>query len=200
MERRHLLLLALTLGLAAGCRSEKKKGSAAAPAEKPPELAMHGLKVQSWGPRGLEWEMRAPVGEGFTQRNVIQVSSMTAQLYENGQPSTQVSAPLAIMATGDRPRPPEVPHPVQPKPGISLVPGDMYLDGGVVVVSTDGIRLTTDWVQYYVDEQVIRSSAPVVVTRPDSVTKGVGLEATTDLSSIKIFNQTLTIKGDEGQK
>jgi hypothetical protein len=37
------------------------------------------------------------------------------------------------------------------------------------------------------------STAPVTVERPDSITHGVGLEATTDLSHIRIFNQTLVI-------
>jgi lipopolysaccharide export system protein LptC len=200
MGRGRLLILAVAIAGLSACRTRRAQTGAAAPAERPPELSMHGLTVQSWGQRGLEWEMKAPVGEGFTQRNVIQVSSMTVQLFENGQRSTEITAPRAIMATGDRPKPPEPPKTIEPVPGIRLVPGDMYLDGGVVVVSTEGSRVTTPWVQYHVDEQVIRSSAPVEVVRQDSVTRGTGLEATTDLSSLKIFNQTLTIKGDEEQK
>jgi hypothetical protein len=163
---------------------------------------MHGLTVQSWGQRGLEWELRAPLGEGFTTRNVIRVSSMTAQLFENGEKSTQISAQRALMATGDRPPPPAQPKLVEAAPGIKLTPGDMYLDGGVVVVSTEGTRLATDWVQYYVSDSVIRSSAPVEVRRPDSITRGKGLEATADLSRLKIFHQTLVIPGtaEKGDK
>jgi hypothetical protein len=156
--------------------------------------------VQSWGARGLEWELHSPLGEGFTQRNVIQVSSMTVQLFENGQRSTEISAPRAFMATGDRPKPPELPRTIEPVTGIKLTPGDMYLDGGVVVVSTEGSRLATNWVQYYTAEGVIRSSAAVEVRRPDSITRGKGLEATSDLSNVKIFNQTLVIPGEPEKK
>jgi len=200
MGTRRFLLLALALAGAAGCRSPKKPASTLAASERPAELSMHGLTVQSWGPRGLEWELRSPLGEGFTQRNLIQVSSMSVVLYENGERSTEISAPRAIMATGDRPRLPELPRPVEPSPGIKLVPGDMFLDGGVVVVSTEGSRLSTSWAQYYVDESIIRSTAPVEVRRPDSITRGTGMEATSDLSSVKIFKQTLIIPGPPDEK
>lgn len=194
MGRGRVLVLALAIG-AFGCRSKKTGAAPVNPADRPAELTMHGLIVQSWGQRGLEWELRAPLGEGFTTRNVIRVSSMTAQLFENGERSTEISARRALMATGDRPPPPAQPKVVDAAPGIHLTPGDMYLDGGVVVVSTEGTRLTTNWVQYYVADSVIRSSAPVEVQRPDSITRGKGLEATADLSHLKIFNQTLVIPG-----
>ena len=204
MGRGRLFVLALAIAGVAGCRSHKKAADAASlpAADRPAELSMHGLTVQSWGPRGLEWEMRAPLGEGFTQRNLIQVSSMTVLLFEEGKRSTEISAPRALMATGDRPKPPDVANPVEPIPGVKLVPGDMYLDGGVVVVSTEGSHLSTEWVQYYVDKSVIRSSAPVEIRRPDSITRGTGLEATSDLSNVKIFKQTLVIPGapEKGEK
>jgi hypothetical protein len=35
------------------------------------------------------------------------------------------------------------------------------------------------------------------VIRTDSITKGVGLQATPDLKRVKIFNETLVIKGTD---
>ena len=154
---------------------------------------MSGLIMQSWGAGGIEWEMRAPVGEGYTNRYELLVSSMDTHLYRDGQPSTRINARRAVMATGDPPGG----RRVEPMPGVALSTGDMFLDGDVVVVSTDGSRIRTDWARYSAGDGIIRSSAPVEIERPDSITHGFGLEATADLSSIKVFDQTLVIPGKE---
>lgn len=195
MGRRRRLLPSLTasavLLACAACRHDKgPSGAGAAGADRLPELRMQGMTVQNWGPEGLEWEMRSPVGEGFTTRNFVQVSSMNVQLYDHGQRSTEISANHAIMATSGGGKEP----PIVPEPGVVLSSGDMFLNGNVIVVSTDGSRLQTDWVRYSVREKIIRSSAPVSVERDDSVTTGKGLEASSDLSRLKIFNQKLVIR------
>ena len=191
-RQRFPALIAAALVALAGCRS-KKSGAAAAdvpPSERPPELRMQGLIVQSWGANGLEWEMRSPIGEGYNRRYIIQVSSMDVQLYDKGQRSTRIDADRAVMATSN-PGPGD--PPIEPLNNVFLSSGDMLLDGHVVMVSTEGTNLRTDWVKYDSRARIVRSSAPVEVDRPDSITKGRGLEATADLSNIKIFNQTLVI-------
>ncbi|MBV9079774.1 MAG: LPS export ABC transporter periplasmic protein LptC [Elusimicrobia bacterium] len=190
----------LALIVAAGCRAAKRGGAAAnaGPVEPVAELRMQGMTVQSWGINGMEWEMHAPTGEGFTQKNFIRVSSMSVQLFDRGKRSTQIAAQKAVMATGNPTATSAAPSDVGG--GIVLAPGDMYMDGGVVVVSTEGSRVSTDWVKYTAKDQLIRSTAPVEVIRPDSITKGRGLEANSDLSHLKIFNQTLVIPGTEEKK
>lgn len=194
MERRRRLLPALTAALLAvaspACRTAADPAAPQRSDDPAPELLMRGLIVQSWGGSGLDWEMRAPIGEGFTRRNFIQVSSMNVQLFDEGVKSTRISADRAVMATsatGARePR-------IEPMEGVYLSSGDMFMEGRVVLVSTEGSRLRTDWVRYGARDEIIRSSAPVEVERPDSITRGKGLEATADLSTLKIFNQTLVI-------
>ena len=201
MGRRRRLLPALAAALLAvatgACRSQKSVQQSGNPAMPMPELRMQALTVQSWGETGLEWELRAPVGEGFTRRNFIQVSSMNVQLFENGERSSQISANRAVMATSD---PSRRDAPIEPMQGVLLSSGDMFMDGRVVVVSTDGSKLETDWIRYSGRDELIRSSAPVVIERPDSITRGRGLEATSDLQKVKIFNQTLVIPDQKDKK
>ena len=78
-----------------------------------------------------------------------------------------------------------------------LYGGDMFLDGHVVVLSTEPARLSTDWIDYRKSQGVIVSTAPVELIRGKTNTKGRGLEATPDLRSVKIFNQTVVIRGEE---
>jgi hypothetical protein len=197
-QRVPALAAALLLALAA-CRHGGKAGAAkdVPAAERPPELRMQGLIVQSWGANGLEWEMRSPVGEGYNKRNIIQVSSMDVQLYDKGEKSTKINADRAVMATSN-PGPGD--PPIEPLPGVLLSSGDMLLDGHVVMNSTEGTHLQTDWVRYDSRARIVNSSAPVQVERPDSITKGKGLEATADLSKLKIFNQTLVIPDRKDKK
>ena len=197
-QRIPALAAALLLALAA-CRHAKKGGAEKEipPAERPPELRMQGLIVQSWGANGLEWEMRSPLGEGYNKRFIIQVSSMDVQLYDKGERSTRINADRAVMATSN-PGPGD--PPIEPMDNVYLSSGDMLLDGHVVMVSTEGTRLETDWVKYDSRTRIVRSSAPVEVDRPDSITKGKGLEATADLSQLKIYNQTLIIPDRKDSK
>ncbi len=194
MGRRRKLLPSLTafavLLASTACHKDKAHSREAAPVEILPELRMQGMTVQNWGVDGLEWEMHSPVGEGFTTKNFVQVSNMSVQLYQGGQKSTMLTADHALMATGN---PGKNDPPLEPMSGVVLSSGDMFLNGNVVVVSTDGSRLQTDWVRYSVQDRIIRSSAPVSVEREDSITTGKGLEATADLSRMKIFNQKLII-------
>ncbi len=73
----------------------------------------------------------------------------------------------------------------------------MYLSKNVVMVSTDGTKVLTDWARYSKKTDLITSSAPVTVVRSDSITNGVGMEARPDMSDLKIFNQTLVIPDDD---
>lgn len=188
--------LILVLGLSAGCRMS---GSDAAKAlvgngNLAPELSMENLKVQSIGPRGIEWELTSPKGEGFTEKNMMSVAAIRIQMYENAQKSSEITADVGYMATG--PVNPAVLGQIHLPVTLSeFKDGDILFSGQVVVVSTDGQKLATDWLHYRRDADLIVSSAPVRVERQDSVTTGTGMEATPDLTNLKIFKQNVLIKG-----
>ncbi len=157
----------------------------------PPELFMERPRIQSYGPEGLEWELVAPQGEGYTSSNLMRVEDLSVDLFEGGKKSSQITADEALMNTGSQGKP--IALSSSAYGGIELQDGDMLLNGHVVVVSTEGSTLSTDWLHYHRRKELITSTAPVRIVRPDSVTTGVGLEATSDLSRVKIFKQRVVI-------
>lgn len=194
---------------ATSCRSKKTAAAAndaqaLAALEVQSELKMTKMQVQSYGDKGLEWELVAPYGEVFSRKNLMRLREMTVQMFEDGKKSTDISADLGVMSTD-----PAVQslsgQPVSPENagkavfGIELEPGDMHLSGEVVMISTDGGKLTTDWAHYHKKTDTVTSTAPVKVERPDSITYGVGMEASADLSRLHIFNETLIIPEKKDQ-
>ncbi len=159
-------------------------------------IFMEKAHVQSYGENGLDWELNSPLLRSLDEKNQIHASKMTLTLYQHGKKSTDIYANKGILMTENKGHEGS-PPPVISKPDYGLETGDMYMEGNVVVVSTDGAVLKTDWIIYKKNVDLIRSTAPVVVIRQDSVTKGIGLEAPSNLSNIKIFNQTVTIPDRE---
>lgn len=195
MGRVNFIVLSLTLAaLATGCQSKPAvdgKAPAMPEIEFQSELKMTSMRVQSYGANGLEWELAAPFGEMFSRRNTMRVKQLTVQLFEQGNKSTDISANQGVMSTGLAS---SNSSPVaQNFFGVKLEPGDMHMSGNVVMISTDGSKLTTDWAHYHKKTDMISSTAPVKVERHDSITYGVGMDATADMSRVHIYNETLVI-------
>ena len=173
--------------LSSGFRGTKKSESNG----KLSQLQMTGMHIQSYGNDGLAWELVAPYGEVYTKKNMMRVKNMRATLYQKEKKSSDISAFEGYMSIDDVQTPAATDE--RNLRGVHLEPGDMYVNQDVVVISTDGTHLTTDWALYSKKTDLITSSAPVKVVRADSITNGVGLEASSDLINVKIFNETLVI-------
>jgi lipopolysaccharide export system protein LptC len=184
--------LILFAGFACG---PKKKAPAAPSAGGPSDQSnfkMYDLHIQSFVNTRLSWDVRSPLGEMFTNNNAVRLHRMQALTYDdNGHRAATVSSDLALLATGPNPKPIN---------NIALNDGDAYLADNVVMVSTDGSKVMTDWARYSKKDDLITSTAPVKVIREDSITNGVGMEARADMSDLKIFNQTLLIRGTDEDK
>ena len=59
-------------------------------------------------------------------------------------------------------------------------------DGEVIVLSSDGRRLETEWIEWQERDRAIRTDRYVFVTSADETVEGIGLEAAEDLSSYRI--------------
>jgi lipopolysaccharide export system protein LptC len=193
------LTLTLVLSLLSACKKppavNSTAGNTTATNNDRPELTMETLNIQSYNGPHLEWQLAAPYGEVFNQKNLMHVKNLTVDLFKDAQPSSRITADEGLTAMGNSPTGVK---PVPVTKDILLHAGDMYLNGHVVVVSTEGNTVTTDWAYYNKATDLITSSAPVQVARKDSITSGFGLEATPDLKHLKIFNETLVIK-DQGE-
>jgi hypothetical protein len=192
MGRGARTLFALIVLIAPACGSRKSSGGSRQSAATQQNLKMYDLHVQSYTDAKLSWDVAAPIGEVFTAANVMRLIHMKSTFYENGQKSGGIASELALMATGANP---------QPVDGVGLKDeGDVYLSSNVVMVSTEGTKVLTQWARYSHKQDLITSTAPVRVVRRDSVTNGVGMQARPDMSDLQIYNQTLVIPGDDKDK
>ncbi len=66
--------------------------------------------------------------------------------------------------------------------------------GGVAVVTPDSATLNTESLRYNPERHRFLSDDPVRLERPDSITIGVGLEATPDLSRVRIGHQKVYVR------
>jgi LPS export ABC transporter protein LptC len=79
---------------------------------------------------------------------------------------------------------------------IETVTHDVALSSDVVLNSfEDRSILTTDSLSYSSKTRRFRTESAVVVRRPEGVLHGRGMEATPDLSEIRIFHQTSVLTG-----
>lgn len=159
------------------------------------DQTMERLHIQSYDGSQLEWELSAPKAEVFSDKGQTIIRDPEIDLFDHGKKSTTVKADEGLMLAGETRS-----SLTLSTFSVALEPGDIFLSGNVVMVSTEGNRLMTDWAHYRKSVELIVSRAPVKVVRPDSITEGVGLEATPDLSKVKIFDQTLVIKGNTSEK
>jgi len=73
---------------------------------------------------------------------------------------------------------------------------DVKLTSSVVMDSYDDkSRLTTSELFYSSKRGLFTTPADILIKRPEGVLRGKGLEATPDLSVIRIFNQSSTLSG-----
>lgn len=195
--RQKISFLVTLTGILTACGGKPAEAPLAADPmdpNNPPELRMEKMRTQSFGPSGVEWELITPSAQGFSKQNKMYAQDIKIVMYEKGRKSTDLTANEGVIRFEDT-QVSSAAVPVRLKQGaVGLGPGDLYLTGDVVAVSTEGSKLFTDWLRYDKSSGLITSTAPVRVVREDSITEGVGMEATSDLSQVKIFKQTVTIK------
>jgi lipopolysaccharide export system protein LptC len=191
-DRKFYLLSFCLVGLLGACQKSihpAKSVASVSHGAEDNDLTMTHIYAQSFDAGGLQWEMKSPYGEGSTVRNTTTFKNIALTTFENGKKSSVLTAKEGYVATDLGNSTTSVSALVK-----KYGPGDMLARNDVVVVSTDGSRLTTDWLLYYQTTGVIETTAPVRIERQDSITTGIGMKAASGLSSVKIFKETLIIK------
>lgn len=84
-------------------------------------------------------------------------------------------------------------HLSAPKGEVKLDTHDLTAWGGVEVKGEDGTTLYTDRLMFSATRQLILTQSPVKIVKNDSILMGEGLEATPDLSEVKIFRHEAEI-------
>lgn len=173
-------LPALALALAAaGCSPGGRAPSADASRQAMPDQVIAQFSMENFVQGGREWTLESPKAYVYEVENRVDVDRPRIRFYEKGRPGAVMDAGRGRFFTDSR---------------------DLRAWDGVVMVSTDGAKVESPWMEYRAQEDVIESTAPVTVTRQRSVLRGVGWRAKPDLSLVVVKNQVLEYSGPDIRK
>jgi LPS export ABC transporter protein LptC len=121
------------------------------------------------------WTLRSRLAQLREEENAATLETPIMDFFRDGRAVSRVTA-----LTGE----------------IATVTHDVKLSSSVVLNSfEDHSILTTDVLFYNSKKKLFRTDSEVVVHRPEGVVYGRGMEATPDLSEIRIFHQHSVLKG-----
>lgn len=156
------------LVLFAACRRKPPVPVAEQSPETIPDQTLGTFTMDSYLGALRQWSLKSPHADLFDQEHRVDVVSPQVRFFNAGQAGSTVNAAQGRLDTGTK---------------------DFWVGGGVVLASTDGVHLESDWVRYEKSVDRFVSTAPVTVTRGRSIVKGVGWEARSDLSDMVIRDQ-----------
>lgn len=161
---------ALALALAA---------AACAPAAAPPHTdrrqTIEGLTLSQSDRGRPAWTLRSRLALLREEQNDATLEAPIMEFYQDGRVSSRVTSLTGEIATDTH---------------------DVHLSSSVVLTSyEDHSVLTTDAMVYSSKAKRFRTDSDVVVHRPEGVVYGQGMEATPDLSEIRIFHQHSILSG-----
>jgi LPS export ABC transporter protein LptC len=165
--KRCRTLLGILLMVAA-CR---RKPSGPAEAQSPdmePDQTLATFTMDSYVGALRQWSLKSPHADLFDREHRVELVSPQVRFFNEGRAGSKVNAAQGRLDTETK---------------------DFWAGGGVVMASTDGVHLESDWVRYEKSADRFVSTAPVTVTRGRSIVKGVGWEARSDLSDMVIREQ-----------
>ena len=165
MRRAALAALALT--------------GACAPTAAPPRTdrrqTIEGLTMSQTDRGHPGWTLRSRLALLREEENAATLDAPTMEFYSEGKVVSRVTSRVGEIATDTH---------------------DVHLSSSVVLDSyEDHSVLTTDKLDYSSKARLFRTDSDVVVHRPQGVVYGRGMEATPDLSEIRIFHQHSLISG-----
>ena len=148
-------------------------------ASAPPALQAHGAPRRAGPEVSKDWTLRSIRADIYEKENRIDVAQPHVQFFDKGRPGSELDAGRGRVDTKTN---------------------NVDAWDNVVLVSTDGARLNSDWMKYISSLDKIISTAPVTVVRGGSVIRGVGWEAAPNLSQVIIRDQQLEISPEEFKK
>jgi LPS export ABC transporter protein LptC len=164
-------LAALFLGaLLGGCQS--KRGAAAGNAEKPaaPDQIISQFTVDNVVDGERKWVLDSPKAYVYEAEKHVDIDYPKIRFLDNGRPGTLMQAGRGRYFTET---------------------GSLQSWDGVVLVSTEGALVESPSMNYDARRDLVTSTAPVTVTREDSVLRGIGWEAKPDMSRVIVHHQTV---------
>lgn len=155
-----------------------ESAEARAPAGPAPDQVIGDFTIDSFGAGKRDWSLRAPRADVYEKQNLVLLQRPFIQFYDGEELSSTLESGRGEIHTDSR---------------------DLWAWDEVVMVSTDGAHLNSDWLHYVGEKDRIISTAPVTIVRRGSTIRGLGWEASPDLSEVFIKNQRVEID-DEDRK
>lgn len=161
-------LLVLPLFVAAACGQRRPAAS------EERSQTLDGLVLRQSVSGRPSWTLKARLAVLREDQKKALLSEPSMEFLRDGQVVSRVTA-----ATGE----------------VDTETRDVRLTQSVTLDSLDDrSRLTTEELTFSSARQRFRTDREVLVRRPDAVLRGSGLEATPDLSEIRVFNQRTDIR------
>ena len=161
-------------GFLSGCSRPKPAG---APLDQgAPDQLLGTFTMDSFEKTRRIWSLRAPSAEIFEADHRVEVDQPDLHFFEDDKPKSHVRAARGRFDTAT---------------------SDIWAGGGVILVSTDGARLESDWMNYDSAMERVTSTAPVRITRGNSKVEGVGWEARPDMSELIVRHQRGEIAAED---
>src|SRR3989338_2750383 len=122
----------------------------------------------------MDWDLKAQKAILKEEAHQAALGEPRIDVYKNGKIATQLAARQGQIKTDTH---------------------DMHLSSSVVVHSLeDNSTLKTEELDYSASRKKFFTDKEVLVTHPDGVVRGRGMEANSDLSEIRIFEQTGSVE------
>jgi LPS export ABC transporter protein LptC len=169
---------AILLGALAACQGRPGGPQGEDPDDGRPDQTLGKFSMDSFQGVERQWSLVSPHADLYDREHRVDLETPDVQFFTKGKHSSTVSAAHGRLNSESK---------------------DFLAEGGVVMVSTEGVRLESDWVKYEKTTDRFSSTAPVTVTRGRSVVSGVGWEGKSDLSDLVIRNQRGEIAPEDNQ-
>jgi len=147
-------------------------------------------------------------GDAAQQERRQVMEGMTLSQSEKGKPAWTLKSKYAILREDDKRADLTEPRMEFYKNGVAIsrvtaLAGEVETESQDVKLSSsvmmdsyeDKSHLTTSELFYSAKRGLFTTPAEILIKRPGGVLRGTGLEATPDLSVIRIFNQSSTLSG-----
>jgi LPS export ABC transporter protein LptC len=169
------LLLLGAVCLFAGC-TEEPPAVRLAPitgGEEAPTMLFEGFRMTSTRNAAAEWEFAARSAQIYEKIHLAKAQDVRVTYWQKGKTVSTLTAKRGVINTENN---------------------DMRAEEQVEMISSEGVRLTTQRLDWNHQQQRLQTDLPVRVERRNSVLTGVGLEADSELKHINILaNVKITV-------
>jgi len=165
-----VIFLSVVVGVLIG-RARRPRAIPSEPIATNADYRLKQVHLQEQGRDGSRWQLDAEYSETFENQNQTKMKKVIIKV---DQPAKGSQAPRSWTVTGDEGE-------------LNQETKDVELRGNVVLVSSEGLRLETERLNWDAEEHRAWTEDPVVIYRSGAIVHGTGFESrvTEEVTNIK---------------